>query len=640
MTAKIWTAPSSNAFQTTLDGTLSSGETTIRLSSVLGLQAPGILVIDRQDGSGNDTPTTREYISYESISGYELIGVTRGLGGSVDKTHTSGALVESVMDVTYWNDMREFMLVEHNTDGTHDNVSLDSSADFITEHKADGTHDNVSLDSSADFITEHDTDGTHKDVTADSLIVDGDVGIGTTVPKENLDVKGNIIAGTDINRRYVSKALGVKTGSDANQVWILTKADHGSAEAIGTLIGQRSSGHRQARRVDFIYSTDSNGNNYTTYLEYSGGDQAGADEHWDLVKFTYDSKTWIGLRFTGAGHSHSNAFFSGYIKSSDHSRVLQNLNTSEVSSLSVLSYATSQKYMHGGLQNIGGGYAIGSKNSSNETDLDRNSIQIASDTSYGGTHNNHSAYRIHAEMPGGWGSGELHFSCATNWRTYDSTPTMVLSGQDVGIGCASPDYRLEVRSSTQNDIVSRVASSSSWARFGMITDQGMIGYLIAYGSTHAEKNNVALKSTKGDLDFFAGGGGTSNKHVSIKTDGKFYAPNLGGSSSANSDLRYSTSTKRIYYQTSSKRYKTNIRELEIDTKLIYKLKPKSFKDKKTKQDDFGLIAEEVFEHIPEIVPLDKEGKPVGVNYKMLSVLLLGEIKKLRKEVKQLKIKHG
>ena len=55
--------------------------------------------------------------------------------------------------------------------------------------------------------------------------------------------------------------------------------------------------------------------------------------------------------------------------------------------------------------------------------------------------------------------------------------------------------------------------------------------------------------------------------------------------------------------------------------------------------DIGLIAEEVNEIYPELVNYDKEGKPYSVKYNGLSVVLLDEVKKLRKEVKELKEKN-
>ena len=46
---------------------------------------------------------------------------------------------------------------------------------------------------------------------------------------------------------------------------------------------------------------------------------------------------------------------------------------------------------------------------------------------------------------------------------------------------------------------------------------------------------------------------------------------------------------------------------------------------------FGLIAEEVYEEIPELVAVNKDGSPEGVRYDMLSVLLINELKKERQK---------
>lgn len=120
MTSFLWESPSINAFQTVLDGSIGSDDETINLSSVTNLGvAPGVLVIDRQDGIGNDTPAKREYISFTGISGLGLTGVSRGAAGSTAQTHSSGALVEAISSVTHWGDLVDFLQVEHDSAGKH-----------------------------------------------------------------------------------------------------------------------------------------------------------------------------------------------------------------------------------------------------------------------------------------------------------------------------------------------------------------------------------------------------------------------------------------------------------------------------------------------------------------------------------------
>lgn len=117
MSARLVKSSTSNAFQTTLNGSIVAGDTSITLTTVSGLQAPGVLVIDRVDGNSNNTPTVREYISFTGISTNTLTGVTRGLAGSTAQAHNSGAIVEEVFSVTHWGDLVDYLAVSHDSSG-------------------------------------------------------------------------------------------------------------------------------------------------------------------------------------------------------------------------------------------------------------------------------------------------------------------------------------------------------------------------------------------------------------------------------------------------------------------------------------------------------------------------------------------
>ena len=88
---------------------------------------------------------------------------------------------------------------------------------------------------------------------------------------------------------------------------------------------------------------------------------------------------------------------------------------------------------------------------------------------------------------------------------------------------------------------------------------------------------------------------------------------------------------------SARGLKDNIENLTLDTERIFKLTPRTFTwknndsirvERQGKQ-SFGYIADEVQDVLPEIVGYDKENDPRTVDYKLLSVLLLEEVKKLR-----------
>ena len=88
-------------------------------------------------------------------------------------------------------------------------------------------------------------------------------------------------------------------------------------------------------------------------------------------------------------------------------------------------------------------------------------------------------------------------------------------------------------------------------------------------------------------------------------------------------------------ETSALRYKENVTDLDSVSSL-YKLRPVTFDWKGTGVKDIGLIAEEVKEHVPELVHLDEEGGAEGIKYSKLTSLLIKAVQDQQKEIKDLK----
>jgi len=101
----FWTAPTVNFFQTTLNGAINDSATTITLTSTTNLQAPGYLIIDRENSAGTATPSARELVTFTGISGNDVTGVTRAADGSTARNHNDGAIVEAVLTVGAWNSL-------------------------------------------------------------------------------------------------------------------------------------------------------------------------------------------------------------------------------------------------------------------------------------------------------------------------------------------------------------------------------------------------------------------------------------------------------------------------------------------------------------------------------------------------------
>jgi hypothetical protein len=106
-----------------------------------------------------------------------------------------------------------------------------------------------------------------------------------------------------------------------------------------------------------------------------------------------------------------------------------------------------------------------------------------------------------------------------------------------------------------------------------------------------------------------------------------YGYSVGGTNSAviidNTGLMGTTS--------SSLRYKENIQDMADHSSSLMDLRPVVFNWKKDEEKviQYGLIAEEVAEKMPEIVNFDKDGRPESIRYHDMPAILLNELKKQR-----------
>ena len=88
-------------------------------------------------------------------------------------------------------------------------------------------------------------------------------------------------------------------------------------------------------------------------------------------------------------------------------------------------------------------------------------------------------------------------------------------------------------------------------------------------------------------------------------------------------------------ETSALKYKENINEI-TSSDIIYNLRPVTFDWKKDGSHDVGLIAEEVGDHMTELVSKVKEGNVEGVKYSKLTSLLIKAVQDQQKQIDELK----
>ncbi|AEA06879.1 conserved hypothetical protein [Lausannevirus] len=130
-------------------------------------------------------------------------------------------------------------------------------------------------------------------------------------------------------------------------------------------------------------------------------------------------------------------------------------------------------------------------------------------------------------------------------------------------------------------------------------------------------------------------GATDNEMTVAPTITQWRSLGLSSAAAANT-LQINPATGVITQAASSKRFKEEIQDLEVDTSKLHDLSLKTYRYKTDGKKDYGLIAEDTFEILPELVTLDAEGKPHGIKHLTLAMLLLAEIQNLRKELEKLR----
>ncbi len=111
-----------------------------------------------------------------------------------------------------------------------------------------------------------------------------------------------------------------------------------------------------------------------------------------------------------------------------------------------------------------------------------------------------------------------------------------------------------------------------------------------------------------------------------------YIAGIYGSTSAAGVPVYINSDGLLGTQTSSLRFKEQVRDMGDSTSALMKLRPVTFLYKSEYANgqrtlQYGLIAEEVAKVYPELVAYDNDGQPYTVRYQYIATMLLNEVQK-------------
>lgn len=168
---------------------------------------------------------------------------------------------------------------------------------------------------------------------------------------------------------------------------------------------------------------------------------------------------------------------------------------------------------------------------------------------------------------------------------------------------------------------------------------GSLRNLATGGDNIAIGVNAGITATGGSSNILIGSGGVVNETGAIRIGGAVHTAtyvrgilgvNVGGTGV---DV-FVNSNHQLGTMNSSRRFKYDIADL-ADGPRLHALRPVSFRYLPSEgQGDarqFGLIAEEVDETMPELVVRDDQGQVLTVRYSQLTPLLLAEVQRLERD---------
>jgi hypothetical protein len=218
----------------------------------------------------------------------------------------------------------------------------------------------------------------------------------------------------------------------------------------------------------------------------------------------------------------------------------------------------------------------------------------------------------------------IHYGTSGDWyiRSAASAGKVVLqdSGGPVGIGTASPSFRLHiidpanaglrVQTNTAGGAVASFGENGEFQIDGSGTNGGRL-IVKANGNVGIGNVNPLDKlNVNGNVSLLLAGGGTTQ----VCQNNPF----------------------QLAVCSSSLRYKQNISGFGAGLNLVKRLSPITFNWKESGMKDFGLAAEEVEKIEPLLVTYNSKGEVEGVKYDRVAVVLINAVKEQQKEIETLR----
>ena len=264
-------------------------------------------------------------------------------------------------------------------------------------------------------------------------------------------------------------------------------------------------------------------------------------------------------------------------------------------------------------------------------------------------------YGVHGESASSSGRGVVGSATASSGTTYGvkgevSSPDGYAGhftggrsyfGEKVGIGTTSPDSRLHVVHDSSSD--SAIHGESSGAGSGVSGHNTQTSGIRSgvFGRSDASAGRgvqgLATASSGNNAGVFgqsnSSNGGSGVRGFNSSSSGTNYGV-LGETNSSSGFDFYAAGAGTNYGSSSSRRWKSNIRNIDDPLVKIGKLRGVYYDwdAEHGGHHDVGMIAEEVGEVLPEIVQYEENGiDAIGMDYSKMSPLLVEAINALRDE---------
>ncbi|HVP09686.1 MAG TPA: tail fiber domain-containing protein [Phycisphaerae bacterium] len=225
----------------------------------------------------------------------------------------------------------------------------------------------------------------------------------------------------------------------------------------------------------------------------------------------------------------------------------------------------------------------------------------------------------------------------------DSIITETADGK-IGVNWASPTYRFSIAGTLSNDAI--LCLEAEWNPEIYMNAAGSDADCKIHMVSASRQWNIINDGSEDRLTISRDGTGGVGTVLCLEETGSvgiglvnptekldvIGTARLRGIGSSTGTAVVADANGKLWKQSSSRRYKTDIHDLNTKSGNVLDLQPVSFRYRETGEPDIGLIAEDVNAKLKDLVLYDAEGRPDAVKYDRVALYLLDIVKSQREQI--------